>query len=536
MADLDRIKRNVQKMAMQQAPEADIDGYLASEGVTPEQIRTHKMSMGWGEVASSAVQNIPSSAARFGGNIVHAVTHPIETVKTLADVGYGGLSKAVGAVGVPMDQTAKAEREQSFDAVADFFVDRYGGVENFKRTLAEDPVGFAADLSTVLGGVGALPARVPGVVGKTGQAVQAAGRAIDPIRAAATAIKATGSNLIAPVIGAATGTGAETVRAAAEAGSRGNRAFIDNMRGNAGINDSIDMAQSALGQIRKERGAAYRSSMQGIKENMTPLDQAPIAAALSDAYGMAHFRGVPIDEVAAKTVEEMAAKVAQFRSIAKRGPADTSYRAAEGMDALKKAIGEIRQRTQPNTLARNVADSVYNTVKSEIVRQVPEYAKAMEAYAQASDRINDIQKTFSITERAAPDTTARKLQSVMRNNVNTNYGRRTRLMEELAKHEPNLPASLAGQAMSSPVPRGLQALSATGTGIGGITHMNPYALAALPFMSPRLMGEAAYGTGTAARMIESMSRKTGLSKERIVQILLGARAAGELDHAAQPAR
>lgn len=40
--DLDRIKRNVAKMAAQSAPESDIDGYIASEGATIEQIRAHK--------------------------------------------------------------------------------------------------------------------------------------------------------------------------------------------------------------------------------------------------------------------------------------------------------------------------------------------------------------------------------------------------------------------------------------------------------------------------------------------------------------
>jgi len=41
-ADLDRIKRNVQKMAEQGAPETDIDGYISSEGVTVDQVREHK--------------------------------------------------------------------------------------------------------------------------------------------------------------------------------------------------------------------------------------------------------------------------------------------------------------------------------------------------------------------------------------------------------------------------------------------------------------------------------------------------------------
>ena len=169
---------------------------------------------------------------------------------------------------------------------------------------------------------------------------------------------------------------------------------------------------------------------------------------------------------------------------------------------------------------------------------MPEYAKTMKAYSQASDQINDLTKTFSLRETAAPDTTARKLQSVMRNNVNTNYGRRTRLMEDLARYEPDLPAALAGQAMSSPTPRGLQSLAAVATGmtgLGGATGVaafNPMSLAALPFMSPRIMGEAAYGAGSLTRLIESIAGKTGLSQQQIAQILLSARAGGEISAAA----
>ena len=452
----------------------------------------------WSDVGSQAVQNIPKSAGEFVGNITHAVTHPVETVKTIADVGFGGLSKAAGAIGVPMEPDAKAKREQSFDAVRDFFAERYGGVENFKRTLADDPVGLAADLSSILAPAG-IAARAPGVAGKAGKVAQATSRALDPITLAARTIKGTGNNVVAPIIGTMTGAGTESVRAAAQAGAGGKRAFLDNMRGQAGINDTLDMARSAMGQIVKERGAAYRADMQGAKAANATVDDLPIRQAVKEAFDEVHFNGVSKSTEASRTLERIISKFQQFQNMS-RG----QFQSLEGMDAFKQSIGEIRQTTQPNTLERRVADKIYHSIKNEIVKQVPGYAKAMQGYSQASDQINDLTKTFSLGENAAPDTTARKLQSVMRNNVNTNYGRRTRLMEELARYEPDLPASLAGQAMSSPTPRGLQSLAAVGTGLTGlggatgVAAVNPMSLAALPFMSPRLMGEAAYGAGRVA--------------------------------------
>lgn len=42
MADLSKVKRNIQRMIDQNAPEADIDAYVASEGTTPEELRAFK--------------------------------------------------------------------------------------------------------------------------------------------------------------------------------------------------------------------------------------------------------------------------------------------------------------------------------------------------------------------------------------------------------------------------------------------------------------------------------------------------------------
>ena len=43
MADLDRIKRNIGRMISMNAPDADIDAYVSSEGVTVEDVRAHKL-------------------------------------------------------------------------------------------------------------------------------------------------------------------------------------------------------------------------------------------------------------------------------------------------------------------------------------------------------------------------------------------------------------------------------------------------------------------------------------------------------------
>lgn len=110
--------------------------------------------------------NILSSGANFAGNLLNAVAHPLQTGQNLLETGAGALQEAGGQTN---DNTAK------FDQLKDYFVNRYGGISNLEHTLYTDPVGFAADLSTVLGtGAGAL-----GIAGKAAELGGLGSAAID---------------------------------------------------------------------------------------------------------------------------------------------------------------------------------------------------------------------------------------------------------------------------------------------------------------------------------------------------------------------
>lgn len=130
-------------------------------------------SMGLGEMMGRAVENIPGSAKNFASNIVQPIVHPIQTAEGIAALLSGD--------------------EHAVQGLKDFIVQRYGGLENVKRTFAEDPVGFAADAALILSGGGALmrgagkAGQVSGLV-KAGEAVGKAGKMVDPISGTATAV------------------------------------------------------------------------------------------------------------------------------------------------------------------------------------------------------------------------------------------------------------------------------------------------------------------------------------------------------------
>ena len=59
--------------------------------------------------------------------------------------------------------------EQYADAMGQFVKDRFGGVENIKKTIAEDPVGLLGDVAGLLTGGGMAAAKGAGLAGKAGK-------------------------------------------------------------------------------------------------------------------------------------------------------------------------------------------------------------------------------------------------------------------------------------------------------------------------------------------------------------------------------
>lgn len=510
--------------AQEGATEAQIAAKIAEvkanwPGAKPTQ-PDQSQGRSWADVPGEALRNAPRSAMEFGKAVAYPFTNTKEFATGVRDLAAGVGSKMVGGLdaaseylGGPDLQTPEQKdyAERTINALGGVLKERYGGVENIKRTLATDPVGAAADVATAFYGSGAtLP-------GRLGQAVKTAGSAVDPIRnvgrAADLAVKGVGK-VSRGVLGVTTGTGPTPIRTAYEAGRRGNEAFRDHMRGMAPMEDVVEMAERGVGRMVKERGQHYGAWMPGVKADPTVLDYAPIRTALANAEKMATYQGIVKNPEAAKVLADIRILVHQFEKI----PGDQGKTVA-GLDALKQAVGDIRMGTKQGTTARKIADTAYNEIKGQITKQAPAYGELMKDYAQASDTIGEMRRTLSLNDKASADTKLRKLQSVMRNDVNTNYGQRQKLVDVLARSEPDLPYALAGQALNTAAPRGLARVAA---GAGGVTAVatNPMALMALPAFSPRVVGEAAYATGKAGRALNKAAQMSPLSPEQLGRYLL----------------
>jgi hypothetical protein len=108
-----------------------------------ETVTTAPQTMTARQVAGQAFRNIPESGMQYGKDILTALTDPIGTAKSIGELGLGIIQLAI-----PGEQAS----EQQAKAVGQYFANRYGGMENIKKTIATDPVGFAGDVSVLLTG------------------------------------------------------------------------------------------------------------------------------------------------------------------------------------------------------------------------------------------------------------------------------------------------------------------------------------------------------------------------------------------------
>jgi hypothetical protein len=526
MADIGKIQRAIAnaQAAGDTAAVGRLQQLLAEEQArgTPQT----QSGRSWGDVAGQAIMNLPSSGAKYVSDLTSVVTDPLGTLQAVGDLGAGTLRAGAQAVlpetafnfldslGNPEDVKRAAA---TASAVGNMYADRYGSMEGFKKALAEDPVGVAADLSLPVTGAGGVAAKAPGISGRVGRTVAAVGRNMDPVTAASNVASRSGAGVRA-VVGTMTGTGDEPLREgynAARAGGARGQAFYDNMRGDVPQRTVVTEAMDALDNIKETRGRNYRANMASTRASTAPVDLMGVAqtlrTTLDDMQVAGNWTGGPVSRRTAQMVVNDLVNWAGTRAGQTPG----------GLDGLKKRISNYVVTPGPGVStdrlqANRIAEIVVKALDAEIRRADPNYANTMRQYAEASDLIRELQTALSLNDKASTDTTLRKLQSTMRNNVQTNYGERINLARELeAAGADTLMPALAGQALNQLAPRGLArvgAPTAAGMAALGGYMTNPAMMAALipagigaVMSSPRLMGEVAGLLGTGARQADRLT-------------------------------
>lgn len=501
------------------------------------------------DVPLTALSNAPSDLGDVLSNLYTAARHPANSMQGAIQLASGGLSKILPE---SIMKYAIPEKRQQAEAVANAvgqdMSNKYGGYENIKRTLAEHPVSAALDLSTILGGGGALlkgagEAGQINALSKVGNVLNTASTYTNPLAGVVKAIEvgalAIGKGVSHLVDFAGTHTGAEPIIQAAKTGLESPLNFmqqlktlrttapqdfaaaqeaaqnaplsskqilLQNMKGEVPFTDVLDEVKSNIDAMGKAKQAQYRSGMADVSKDKTILDFKGIDESLSKAEDVVKFKGVVKNQTAKATIDEIRDAVNKWKKL---DPAE--YHTPEGLDALKQNIGSIVEKIPfTDRTSLGVGTTLYKSIKKTIETQAPSYSKVMKDYADSSELITEINRALIGGKKASADTSLRKLQSIMRNNVNTNYGNRLALAKTMQEQGgKNIMPALAGQSLSSWTPRGL---ASAGVGaieglIAGSTMGLPAGLGALAIQSPRLVGNAALKTGELSKIIQQLLGK-----------------------------
>lgn len=306
------------------------------------------------------------------------------------------------------------------------------------------------------------------------------------------------------VSGVATGTSDNIVSRAFDAGRRKSETFLKNLRGNVEPERITVEAKNALRDMIDGNHDLYLQNIEAALKNNKKISPQNIFRDFTREINDRTLGGNRF--LLRDDVKNVADKIEDLFVDFQKHP---ELHNSRGLDKLKQSVGAIAEKTKEGSQAEQLATKIRNSISDEISKNNPLYKKAMDTYATNIGEINEIRNTLSLRNNTNVDTTLRKLQSVGRNNVNTNYGYRNRLLKDLDFYG-DIEDAIAGQALSSWKPRGtagvVGGLNALSSAVNTVT--NPTALPAnLAYAlgsSPRLTGEAAYKLGALADYLAKM--------------------------------
>lgn len=459
------------------------------------------------EAFGRGVQALPESLAKTGGQLFEAVTHPVETLGALAELGKGAFSAGAGYFVDQPDKEQKAKDERVFNAVAKRYIDTYGdlfsGAAGLKKEWSEDPVSLLMDASMLAPPVG-MTGRALGL-GKAATAAQKAISLLDPSQLAlSTAGKLTdlGGYLSKTVLGGTSGVGKEAldlVENIARKGDKGAQAaFLQSAWSrdkDAVINslpDELDTAFANLGKMKNAEFAASKSKL--VTQN---LPTAPISDAFSKvAKEIGLFADPKTGRWSSLDFPREAAALEQmWNRFSTRG--DFS---AVSLHNMKVGFNDLinTMKSSGATSKIGAMAEIPDAVKNVIVKADKSYADMMDFWQEWRDVAKEMKSALGANSRVAASA---KLVKMMKS---VQSGKNKKLFDMLRQVPGGeyLPERLAGALVREFMPNWMnkiQNLSLTSLAGSQFGLGIPHAIAASASFSPRLVGNLVYGYGGVRR-------------------------------------
>ena len=419
----------------------------AKPALSGDGIPTQRRS--FSDVPGEALANVGTSAANFYKGLITAITNPVQTVSGVLDVGAGALQNLlpkdlVDLVNQIDNKPEAAKRAvDAANAAGGMLKDRYGSVEALKNTLATDPVGAAADLSTLFTGGASATARIAPTASKVMGTVGKYTNPLLPVTTAANYGLALGAKGAGNVVDAIKGE-----RAANRAGDIVRNALTEEGR----APQNLAAAQNALANARPDmtvrQALADVTSPQvqylgeTVQAKTAPGNALSIAQA-QETNRMARLQGVTPDLQAAETARRNLSKPLYNAATLPLTPINTApltqqvdaiLAANPGNAKLVSALEQVKTGLDASTTAQQVSSVLDNLkdlisskdnkfivsnlvdVKKTIEQSLPGYERAQQVFAAASPPVNQakvlgamqdvLTQPLGAGERAGPFMTA----------------------------------------------------------------------------------------------------------------------------------
>ena len=453
-------------------------------------------AMPWSDVAKSAVQAAPGSAWSQVKSVGNAVAHPMQTLSALGQLGSGAVSQLGGTAYASGDPQEKAKTEAVLDALEQHYMDTYGSMAGFKKTLATDPFSIGMDASAAIPMVGGA-ARAVGI---GGTALDAAGSvaasALNPIAAgvyAGSKAASAGANAVgkvgAKVQSALTGAPESLLNIARDAGSADpgkSAAFNSFLTGQGNPNDIAQTGMAAVDELKQRATSRYLADKSTLDASK-PLPMDAILKAQENVNAPLDFGGVStLHSGSRPLVDNVNSQIEDVLT-----SPDPAARSMIGLDNLKQSISAIAQSAPApfNGKIGQLAGSIRDTIAAHD----PTYAKMMDQWGEWKDALQDYQKTLGTKDNVTDTARLGRMFRASR----TDQG--TSLLDQLASTESgkNLPYMLAGSALHPWLAGGIRNTEYPLALMGAAMH--PTAIPAIGVaaaqMSPRIAGNAQYYLG-----------------------------------------
>lgn len=420
-----------------------------------------------GYPVARALQMSPQEATQAIGGITRAVEQPF--------------GKAFGVT-----QTPEYQQEASRQ-----LMDFIGANINKGAKWISQQTGLPeADVSNM---IGTATIAAPNVLAAAKPTLNALAPVTKPVVEAAQAVRKTvvsgAKDVASGGIGAISGKPGEAYRQAYEAGRVGDRTFLENLRGKASPDELLGEIKQGIAKIQADTSQAYSTAKTGWAADTTPLNIDNVTAAYDKVKASMQQRNKPlIGEAEQKIVNEIGDVLDQWKN-------DPTARTALDFDALKRRIDAIYPESPKHSNAQRAVTEVRNAVKNEITSNVQGYADAMKAYDTQMDLLRDINKALGTGDKVAKETAINKALGLLKNKPASEFKRN--LVEQLQQQgDVNIFPAVAGQELGQWLPTSGVGRAVAGGGLtAAFALRHPEMAVVLPFTSPRLMGETAYGVG-----------------------------------------